>query len=261
MEQGRLAEAAEEFQAALRLNRFCAPAHYNLGVAALRAGDPAGAIRHLEQSLRLNPRRAATYHNLGMAFLHQGDLPAAATCFREALRLDPNLAVAGAYLGAVLLQQGKGGEATPFLEKAVRQNPTSAEWHGYLGLALAAQGRPHDAVPQYETALRLDPANVAAMDHLARLLAMCPDDAVRNGARAVELAEQACRMTGDRNADLLDTLAAAYAEAGRFDKAVEAARRAIALADQAGQAALANDIRARLEGYQARRPYRSPSGR
>jgi hypothetical protein len=90
-------------------------------------------------------------------------------------------------------------------------------------------------------------------------MATCPDPRLRNGLRAVDLAEQVCDATARRQPRFLDTLAAAYAEAGRFDAAVRTAREALALATPSGPAELVNGLRRRIERYEAHQPWHDPS--
>ena len=100
--------------------------------------------------------------------------------------------------------------------------------------------------------IRVSPENAAALNLAARLLATCPDASIRNGVEAVELARRAVRAAGQQDADLLDTLAAAQAEAGSFSEAVETAERALAIASAQGKSALADAIRRRIQVYRAR---------
>ena len=104
--------------------------------------------------------------------------------------------------------------------------------------------------------MQLDAGSLTALNNLAWLLATCGEASVRDGARAVELAAKANAIAGGKVAGILDTFAAAYAEAGRFGDAVPAAQQAIELAKLAGQAEAAQRIQARLQLYQAGQPYR-----
>jgi tetratricopeptide (TPR) repeat protein len=97
---------------------------------------------------------------------------------------------------------------------------------------------------------------VSAYNNLAWLLATCPDASVRDGAKAIELAQQAVKLSGGKDPGFLDTLAAAYAEAGHFFQAVETARKALVLAKQQKQQLLVHSLRARIALYEAGKPFR-----
>ena len=103
--------------------------------------------------------------------------------------------------------------------------------------------------------MELNPDFPAALNHLAWIRATHPDEALRDGARAVELAERCCRLTGHQPAGVLGTLAAACAEAGRFDDAVRWQTKAVELAPEEGKA----ELESRLQLYKAGKPYRDRS--
>ena len=105
----------------------------------------------------------------------------------------------------------------------------------------------------WNAALEIDPKNPTTLNALAWLLATIPDDSLRNGARAIELATQACQLTEEKNGSLLDTLAAAYAEAGKFDEAAKWQQKAVdLLSDHPDKV----EVQARLELYRQGKPYR-----
>ena len=125
-----------------------------------------------------------------------------------------------------------------------------------LANALAHQGDTRQAVHHYREALRIHPGLVHVANRLAWILATDPDPALRSGAEAVDLAERFCRPPNDANPMFLDTLAAAYAETGRFPQALGTATRAASLASSMGQPELADQIRQRMDAYRERRPVR-----
>ena len=112
------------------------------------------------------------------------------------------------------------------------------------------------AVHYYQEALRLKPDFDAAMNNLAMLRASCPQAEFRNGGEAVQLAEAACRLSGRRNPSFLGTLAAAYAEAGRFGDAVKTIQEALAVSEASGAKELVPIQTRMLELFQAGKPFR-----
>ncbi len=130
----------------------------------------------------------------------------------------------------------------------------------YFGLAglLARQGDTAAAIEQYQQGLRWQPDLPDALNNLAWIRAASSNPAFRNGEEAVRLARRACELTGHRRPLLLGTLAAACAEAGRFEEAIAAAQKARDLAQASGQNELAQKNEALLKLYQSRRPYHEP---
>jgi Flp pilus assembly protein TadD len=176
--------------------------------------------------------------------------------FVEGLRLQPNNAEAHSKLALGLAREGKNGEAIAHLNEAVRLKPNDAQFHFHLATVLAAEKRPQEAVAQYQHALRLKPESVLALNNLAWIFATDEAAQIRNGAEAVKLAERACELTEHKQAFLIGTLAAAYAEAGRFPEAVKTAQAAAERATGAGQKDLAATNQKLMELYKSGNPYR-----
>jgi tetratricopeptide (TPR) repeat protein len=133
--------------------------------------------------------------------------------------------------------------------------PRLAPAHYRLGVALQTKRNFGAAAAEYRKVLALEPKQVAARLQLAWLLATCPEASLRNGAEAVELAQQARGLAGNESPQLLDALAAAYAEAGRFPEAVAMARQALDLAGAGRDPVIIEALQARLHLYQANSPY------
>ncbi len=147
-------------------------------------------------------------------------------------------------LGIAFANQGRLDEAIVQYQAAVESNPKFTEAYYDLGIALADLGRFEEAAANYQKALQLQPNHAMAHNDLAWLRASCPEASIRNGAKAVAHAQQANRLCGGKQPGVLDTLAAAYAEAGRFPEALATARKALELATQENDLALADILRA-----------------
>jgi tetratricopeptide (TPR) repeat protein len=166
-------------------------------------------------------------------------------------------------LGRVLMMGGKPDQAVVELQNMLRAVPGFFSIEDQLKLInlLAARGRFRDAVADCRKVLETDPQNALARNQLAWMLATCPDASVRDGAKAVEIARLLVQDSRRREPAFLDTLAAAYAEAGQFPKAVATAKEALALAQSAKQTLPALTIQSHLDLYRAGRPYRqTPPG-
>jgi Flp pilus assembly protein TadD len=159
-------------------------------------------------------------------------------------------------LGNALGAQGKLDEALAAFQKVLELKPDDPAARHNLGVLLYRHGRISEAIVQWHELLRLQPDNIPILLRLAWTLATSPEASVRNGREAVALAERAARLTRGRDATILDSLAAAYAEAGRFSDAVQTAEQALALASSQNNAAHADALRARIKLYQLGSPYR-----
>ena len=126
------------------------------------------------------------------------------------------------------------------------------------GAILVDKGQFIDATAHYRQAIELNPNSAEPHNNLAWLLATCPEAMLRNGAEAIEHAQQASRLSGGGRPDMMDTLAAAYAEAGQFPEALVSARKALELAAQQNKPTLVDALRARIGLYEAGKPYRQP---
>ncbi len=202
----------------------------NCNILLLRNTDIAGngfrrldeAIAHYQKALEINPDDAQDHNNLGTVMALSGRLDEAIVQFRKALELKPDFVEARKNLGVV---QSKREE-----------------------ILKALAGR--------RESLRSRPDDVALLNDTAWTLATNPNAAVRNGTEAVELAQRAVQLSDGRDPAVLGTLAAAYAEAGKFPEAVKTAERALTLATSQNNTALAETLRTRINLYQAGFPYR-----
>ena len=232
-------------------------AHNNLGCLLAEQNKVDEAIGHFEASLKFNPRNAQAHGNLARALSLQGRFAEAETHFQAALIIKPGAADVHKSYAAALQQRGKTAEALAHAREAVQLQP-DIETRLQLATMLRASRQTREAVAQFREVLSLKPDSVEALNNLAWLLATSAEATLRDGAEAVRLAEHACRLTQDKDATTMGTLAAAYAEAGRFIDAVAAGQKAFALAMAAGNTRFAGVNQQLLALYRAGQPYHEP---
>ncbi len=208
-----------------------------------------------ERALAVTKNNPVARNNLGSALLQRGNVDEAISCYQKALQINPAYAEAHNNLGVALFKQGNVDEAISHFQMALQIKPDNAEACYNLGNALLQKGKVDEAISHYHKALQIKPDYAGAENNLAWVLATCPQALLRNGNKAVELARRANQLTGDGNPAVLHTLAAAYAEAGRFPEAVATAQRALQVAGTQSNTALADAIRSQLKLYQAGIPF------
>ncbi|HEV3415965.1 MAG TPA: tetratricopeptide repeat protein [Pirellulales bacterium] len=256
---GELDAAIEQYNKAIRLRPGYLDAHFDLGRALLRKERLDAAIAQFREVLRLSRGHFGALYNLGLALTKQGKAGEAIKEYAQALRANPNDAELRVALGAALAQLGNDKEAVPNFIEAVRLRPENADAHYELALSLSRLGRIDEAIAHNEEALGLRPDWPEALNNLAWILATSHDDRLRNQKRAVELANRARELADFKMPLVLDTQAAALADAGKFPEAVKIAEKAVALARDTGQEKTAKEIEARLDLYRAGKAYREPA--
>ncbi|MGO9339454.1 MAG: tetratricopeptide repeat protein [Terracidiphilus sp.] len=289
-EQGRIAEAIEQFEDALKISPEYSEAHNNLGFVLAKSGRLSEAIDQYNQAIAADPKYAHAYNNRGLALAMQGKLDDAVSDFGKAVALDPQSGSAEGNLGKALLEsndvddalrhlqhalelgaetaesqtnfgvalaeKGQLAAAIPHFKRALEIAPAYADAHAYLGTALVMTGENAEALRHWTLALKSDPDNVRVLNDAAWMMSTSADAALRNGAEAVRLANHGVELTRGQDPMLLGTLAAAYAQAGEFTKAVDAEKRAADLAGQRGDARLAGLLKARMAGLENGLPVR-----
>ena len=256
LRKDRLAEAIEQYRAALQLNPRYAEAQNNLALVLAKQGKPDEAAVQFKRALAIDPGLWLARYGLGELLLDQGKFDGAIEQFSEVLRLQPKHEPAWLQLGIARAGQGKLAEAVEALSAALRIAPDDAVAHYHLASALSGQHNIKEAIPHYRKALKTLPDFPEALNNLAWILAAHPDPQVRNGREAVDLAERACQLTEYKQPIMVGTLAAAYAETGRFAEAVTTAEKAKTLAEQSNQMELAAKNRTLLELYRSGQPGR-----
>jgi tetratricopeptide (TPR) repeat protein len=256
---GRTAEATNYFAKALELKPDYAKAHANLGVALRELGDYNGAMAQCAEAIRLAPAEFGAYVDMARSLSALGRSQEAVYYFSEALRLNPSIPQIPFYFGLDLLKLGRVEEACRSFQQAVRLGPNWADAHTQLAEALASKGANHQAITEYHEALKLNADSVAALNNLAWMLATSSDASLRDGAEAVRLAEQACRLTSWKQTVFIGTLAAAYAQVGDFEKAVATSKQACDLAASLSETNLLRRNQELLRQFENHQPCREPN--
>ncbi len=204
-------------------------------------------------------KRADAHAYRGAMLLEQKRLEEAISAFGLALELLPRDVRLHMKLAEAYTKLGQKDQAARRLSSAVAISPDDPDVHYHLAIALSDLGRQHEAIEHDREALRLRPGWPPAANNLAWILATHPDSDVRDGALAVKLAQETCRLVHYLDPTGLDTLAAGQAETRDFPAAANTARRAAELARQQGKHALAARIEQRLELFERGQPFRDQS--
>jgi len=286
----QFAEAVPHYEAALRLRPIEAGVRGGLANALFELGRGEEGLVVLREGIAAYPQAADLRFHRAQFLARLGRRDEAIFEYKETLRLKDDFAEARNNLATLLMQAGRHDDALALLDRLVEQKPAWFEGHAQRAAALEALGRPDEAAAEYRRALsvrpvdaaarmsladlllkhgrpgdaadvyrewlRIEPGAVEALGRLAWLYATDPDPAARNGPEAIRLATRLCDLTQHRQPRALDCLAAAYAESGDFDRAVETARRALEAARAAGLKAMIPAFQQRVRRYERREHYR-----
>lgn len=289
-EQRRFPEAAQQFQMALD-QRDDYIVREQFGRILMRAGDFDGALQQFKVAGDMHPRSVDVRCDIAQVHALRGNYQEAEAVYLSALSIDPNLAEAHRSLAVLLALMGRLKEANHHFQVAqklapidsvtaqrfnelvisqldaaiahyrqfVKLHPEDAVAHGNLARHLAARRENQEAIKHLRLALELKPDWLDGANNLAWMLATLSSPELRDGKEAVKWATLVCERTEHANVEYLDTLAAAYAEAGDFAEATRIAETALQMAKVSGQQELAAMVESRVRLYRNRQPYREES--
>jgi tetratricopeptide (TPR) repeat protein len=257
MDDRKWTEAASLFREGLKVAPRDATLHQNLGTALYLAGDPRGAEAEFEEALRLLPGYARALFSLGVLMEERGRDQEAIDRFAMAVASDPTMVNARSSLADALRRTGKLDAAIAEYTAIVSIDPSASQARFGRAMALVRLRRFAEARAVLEEATRTHPEQPGLAHALARILAAAPDDAVRDGARALTIV-QSLEKVSTPSVVLVETAAMALAESGRFPEAAARQRQAIAMASQAQRPDLAKRLAGNLGRYESGMPVRTP---
>jgi tetratricopeptide (TPR) repeat protein len=254
LQKGEYDRAIPDYSSAVRLNPDCARCYYGRAVAWTEKKEHDRAITDYDDAIRLEPRLAYAYYGRAVALSEKEKYEKAIGDYNRAIELDCTLCYAFYGRGCAWLQMGRYDRALPDYDHVLRLEPRLAPAYACRGMAREFIGRYAEAIADYDEAARLNAQMAFPYDRRAWILATCPEPGLRDGRLSIESAMKACELTNWAYPRLIETLAAAHAEAGDFNAAASWQTRAIALCTDSGERRRQFD---RLALYGMKQPYRA----
>jgi tetratricopeptide (TPR) repeat protein len=221
----------------------------------IKQGKYDEAIESLTKAIDLNPEGDMAYNTRGWAYYKKKQIDLAISDYTKAIEINPSIELFYNNRGLAYLDSGQNDLAISDFTHAIEINPTGDTIYYYRGAAHTNKGEYDDAISDYSKAIELNQSYADAYNQLARIMATCPVEKGRDGIKAVELAEKAVALSPAPR--VLDTLAAAYAEAGMFDNAIETQNKAILiLLKESRPETEISGYKERLAAYQVKKPWR-----
>lgn len=254
-ELDRIDDALKDYSEALKTDPQHAVAYNNRGVLRRNRKQWDQAIQDFDEAIRINPEYVTAYYNRGNAYHDQQKLERAAADFSRAVELDEKCVPAYYNRALVYHDQRNYRQAVDDYNTTIRLAPRFTLAYNNRGNLWLDKGDWKKAIADYSEAIKLAPQDADPLSNRAWVRATASDKRFRDGKAAVADALKACELTNWKNAHQVDTLAAAYAESGEFDKAVSAQRKALGLLPR--DDTFREGFEARLKLYRANKPYRS----
>jgi arylsulfatase A-like enzyme/Flp pilus assembly protein TadD len=242
---GQRDEAAKVLAKSIELDPKFAEAHYNFGRVLSRMGEFETAISHLEKARELMPWQEAITKELERVLKRQGEMVKAL----EAVKAQPDSAQAHYDLARIYFGQERFTLSFEYCERALEDDALTVNLRLNIAQAMLSLRRLKPVVEQLRLVLAAEPDKEPALNALAWILATAEDPAFADAEEAIRLAERACELTNYKAPSVIDTLGAALAASGDFERAVEMAEKASTLAESGGRKDLAAEIKERLQLY------------
>ncbi len=221
-----------------------------------KQGNHELAIEQLNKSLKIKPEQFGAYGHLGQVYYQLKNYKQAFFYVEKSLSINPEQPVMLNQLAALYTRQKKTDKAIECFNKSLQIRPKQPDVMNELAMALYGQSNVQEALTLWSDSLEIDPNQVYAANSLAWIKATSKAAKFHNPPEALTFARRACELTEYQNPGMLDTLAAALAANGQFDKAAETAGKAIKIAKSTGQDAQAAGIQKHLDLYKTRKALR-----
>ncbi len=245
----RYQAAIEAFSKAIEINPHDDMAYNHRGIAWSQKGDYDRAVADYTKAIDINPRYTNAYNHRGIAWTQKGDYDQAIADYTKAIDITPRYANAYNNRGGAWSQKGDYDQAIADYTKAIDINPRYTNAYRNRGSTWYQKGDYFRAIEDYGKVLELKPS-YWIYNHLAWILATCPDDKYRNGEKALQYAKKAVAIK--REVISLGTLAAAYAEAGKFGEAVTTQGEVIELLRNDNKPEMLTEYLKRLKVYKSK---------
>ncbi len=248
-------EALAHFQRAHQLAPGNGEIARNTGQCLLELQQPGTARPFLQQAVSADAHDAQARRDLARALLQLGQPEEALRNATEAVTVNPRDAKAHVVMASVLIRQGRAEEAIAHLETAISLKSDDVEAETQMANLLLQLGRRREASEILGRIVAQSPDDPDALKNYAWILATAPEDSLRDGSRAVALAERASEKA-PQNPFIQATLAAAYAESGRFPEATRLAGQALAVAEASNLTSLSDLLHKEIGLFENGQPVR-----
>lgn len=247
-------EAIKLFDQVIRLDPKYVEAYVSRGMAWNEKSEYDKAIKDFNEAMKVDPKFVPAYVNRGISWTEKSELDKAIKDLDAALLLNPKDDAALYHRGVAWSRKGNYDTALKDFDASIKLDGSFAPAYFLRGQAWYAKKEYAKAIKDYDESLRRDPKDAAALNAKAWLLATCPIQKYREGKKAIELATKACELTSWKEAENLDTLSCACAEAGQFAEAVKWQKKALADPDFATE--LGEKAQTKLRLFEGKKPYR-----
>jgi tetratricopeptide (TPR) repeat protein len=212
------------------------------------------AIDSYTQAIQINPKYDLAYNDRGYAYREKGDYGKAIDDYTKIIQINPEFYCAYINRGDIYKEKGEYDKAIADYTQAIQIDPKNSWGYYRRGGGYQKKDDYDKAIENYTQATQINPKAAGTYNCVSWLFSTCPDGRYRNGEKALEFAKKATGLEPN-NSCFRDTLAAAYAEAGKFEDAVKNQEKAIDMLNEKDKNTLSR-FTERLNFYKAKKPWR-----